>query len=191
MSESSERPIVAIDPSIRGFAVGTYAQGEVSLVEWGTEAKDWPKSMTGRLSRYRYVVDRVVAHLKKQGPVLLLIEGYAFNAKGRSVTGLCELGGILRDRAVGIADQTIEVPPSVIKKFATGKGNAGKMEVVQALVKRYGLTFKTDNEADAFALVQLGRIVAGYAVPDIKVHGECAEVVRGLLRQETQHEDTA
>lgn len=47
------------------------------------------------------------------------------------------------------------VPVGTIKQFATGKGNAGKPEVIKAM-KAKGhkhLTDKTDNEADALALM--------------------------------------
>jgi Holliday junction resolvasome RuvABC endonuclease subunit len=44
------------------------------------------------------------------------------------------------------------VPVGTIKKFITGKGNAGKAEVIQA-VKNKGHDPKDDNEADALALL--------------------------------------
>jgi Holliday junction resolvasome RuvABC endonuclease subunit len=42
-----------------------------------------------------------------------------------------------------------------IKKFATGKGNAPKEDVIAA-VKVWGFNPKDDNEADAIALARLG-----------------------------------
>ncbi|MBF0590255.1 MAG: hypothetical protein HQL53_14130 [Magnetococcales bacterium] len=44
------------------------------------------------------------------------------------------------------------VPVGTIKKFATGKGNANKQAVIQAMVKR-GHNPGDDNEADALALL--------------------------------------
>jgi Holliday junction resolvasome RuvABC endonuclease subunit len=44
------------------------------------------------------------------------------------------------------------VPVGTIKKHATGKGNAGKAEMITAVVKR-GFTPVDDNEADALALL--------------------------------------
>jgi crossover junction endodeoxyribonuclease RuvC len=43
------------------------------------------------------------------------------------------------------------VPVQTIKKFATGKGNASKADVVAA-VQSWGLQPRDDNEADAMAL---------------------------------------
>lgn len=44
------------------------------------------------------------------------------------------------------------VPVGTIKKFATGKGNANKEQMIQAAVDR-GFTPDDDNEADAIALL--------------------------------------
>ena len=44
------------------------------------------------------------------------------------------------------------VPVQHIKKFATGKGNAGKPEIMAAMKKR-GFSPVDDNEADAIALL--------------------------------------
>ncbi len=49
------------------------------------------------------------------------------------------------------------VPVGTIKKFATGHGNASKMEVLMAVEKRYGVLAQDDNEADAVALLEYAR----------------------------------
>ena len=54
------------------------------------------------------------------------------------------------------------VPVGTIKKHITGKGNASKDEVVQAVIKLHHNP-KDDNEADALALIQ-------YAI-DMKIGG--------------------
>ena len=59
-----------------------------------------------------------------------------------TLTALCELRGI----------PYAGVPVGRIKKFWTGKGNAGKPEMLAAAVKR-GYAPKDDNEADALALL--------------------------------------
>lgn len=47
-----------------------------------------------------------------------------------------------------------EVTPNQLKKYATGRGNASKMEVVAAAIKRYPeFDISNDNEADATVLV--------------------------------------
>jgi crossover junction endodeoxyribonuclease RuvC len=51
----------------------------------------------------------------------------------------------------------VGVPVGTIKKFATGRGNASKMEVLMAVEKRWGVLAQDDNEADAIALLEYAR----------------------------------
>lgn len=44
---------------------------------------------------------------------------------------------------------------SEIKKFATGKGNAKKDQMIEAAIKTYGVTPGDDNEADAIHIYHL------------------------------------
>lgn len=46
---------------------------------------------------------------------------------------------------------------SEIKKFATGKGNASKDDMIQAASSKYGYTGDDDNEADAIHMRELFR----------------------------------
>ena len=48
-----------------------------------------------------------------------------------------------------------------LKKFATGKGNSKKQEVLMQIYKRWGLEFNDDNAADAYTL---GRMATGYFI---------------------------
>lgn len=50
---------------------------------------------------------------------------------------------------------TLEVPPSTLKKWISGKGNAEKNLMLREVYKRWGYDAKDDNDADAFALVKL------------------------------------
>jgi Holliday junction resolvasome RuvABC endonuclease subunit len=64
------------------------------------------------------------------------IEDYAFNATGR-VFHIGENTGILK-HYLDLRDiKYIPVPPTVIKKFATGKGNADKYKMVDAFLTDY------------------------------------------------------
>jgi Holliday junction resolvasome RuvABC endonuclease subunit len=42
-----------------------------------------------------------------------------------------------------------------LKKYAAGKGNAKKQEMLMQIYKRWGLEFNDDNAADAYALGRL------------------------------------
>lgn len=65
----------------------------------------------------------------------IVIEDYAMGAKGK-VFHLGENCGLLKHKlwSAGLSFHT--VPPSVLKKHATGKGNADKCAMIEAFVKR-------------------------------------------------------
>jgi crossover junction endodeoxyribonuclease RuvC len=64
------------------------------------------------------------------------------------------------------------VPPTVLKTYATGKGNAGKDEVLAAVVKRYPEWDVTGNDiADSVVLAAIGARLLGHPVDDLpKTH---------------------
>jgi len=59
----------------------------------------------------------------------IFIEGYSYGSKGQAIFQIAENGGILKYRLKEY-DYKILVP-SVIKKFATGKGNADKQKMYE------------------------------------------------------------
>jgi crossover junction endodeoxyribonuclease RuvC len=145
--------VLAIDPSLSGCAVviaasltPAYSQRFVTKPAAGVLA---------RVHRYRSIAEPILALAREHTPRLVLIEGYSFGSKGGQSFDRAELGGILRDRLCDLAP-VIEVPPSSLKKWATGKGNAQKAEVVSAVSRRFDRSFTNDDEADAFALAMLG-----------------------------------
>lgn len=59
----------------------------------------------------------------------------------------------------------LQIPPMTLKKYAAGKGNAKKQEMLLQIYKRWGLEFNDDNAADAYAL---GRLAGGSATGAIE-----------------------
>jgi Holliday junction resolvasome RuvABC endonuclease subunit len=53
--------------------------------------------------------------------------------------------------------------PQLVKMFATGRGNAPKLDVIKALI-RHGVDPGDDNQADAWTLRAIGMALAGEAV---------------------------
>lgn len=95
------------------------------------------------------------------GAHLVVIEGFSFGSNNRSAREIGGLGWVVRVALTEAGIPWCEVPPSTLKKYATGKGNAGKVEMVVAARERLGYGGHDDNEADALWLRAFGLDLLG------------------------------
>lgn len=116
------------------------------------------------MERYGYILDEIlkvtdsVAHV--QGGTLphVAIEGYAFAKRSSHAHAQGELGGIVRRGLWTAGIRWVEVPPTNLKKFITGKGNATKTDIVSAVTLKTGVEWSgkgADDRADAWGLRQM------------------------------------
>jgi crossover junction endodeoxyribonuclease RuvC len=103
---------------------------------------------------------------------LVVIEGPALAAMGSSSKDLVGLWWLVYDGVCAVARQVVVVPPSTLKKWATGKGNASKGQVAIGVHRTFpqdvfGVDFAVvdDNEADAAALCGIGAQLLGLDAP--------------------------
>lgn len=94
---------------------------------------------------------------------LVVLEDYAFHAKDAHAHELGELGGAVK---VGLHERTpqarvVLVKPNLRTKYATGKGNASKDNVLVEAVRRLGYDGASKDEADALWLQQMGLAATG------------------------------
>lgn len=95
-------------------------------------------------------------------PDLLLREDYAFDAKNRAHQ-IGELGGVFKIALSSRKHPRIDAAPQVIKKWATGKGNASKEDVLTEAVRQLGYPGSSNDEADALWLLDVGMHAWGYS----------------------------
>ena len=109
-----------------------------------------------RLSR----VSNIIVDLIMDNPIdAVIIEGYSFASRNSQAHSIGELGGAVRMKIWERGVLYVDVPPTCRAKFATGKGNAGKTEVISAISSKTGLVFSgagADDECDAWILEQMG-----------------------------------
>ena len=75
------------------------------------------------------------------------------HARGRAATEVSHgLLAILQKVCAANGVEYADCPSTTLKKFATGKGNAGKPEMVAKFVELTGRNPITDDEADAYLL---------------------------------------
>lgn len=118
------------------------------------------------LDRMDWICRKVLQLLPGAGsPVKVFIEGFAFGAKGQAIYEIAGLGYIVRLALRYRGVDVIEVPPAMLKKFATGKGNANKEIIIREVFRRWNFEARDNNEADAFVLGQIGLCLAGLSEP--------------------------
>ena len=101
--------------------------------------KLYPKYDEGNdIQRFSRLASWVCDELMWQKRPKVCIEGYAFGATGR-VFGIAENGGILKYKLQSHGLMYDTVVPSIVKKYAVGKGNAKKVDMYDAFVEDSGI----------------------------------------------------
>ncbi len=86
---------------------------------YGERFQDWNQD----LQRYKSIADWSMDQLV--GCEQIAIEGYSMGSKGK-VFNIAENTGVLKYKIYNLGIPLEVIPPTTIKKFATGKGNADK-----------------------------------------------------------------
>ena len=157
--------VIGLDLSLTNSGVAVLGEDATELYRIPSSS---PKveSLQSRMERF----DLILLKFPRIHPGdLVVIEQPAFsrtNGKHHDRSGLWWF-------AVDLAQQSqadlVEVPPSTLKKYVTGKGSCGKSEVMAAMIRRMadlhpGIVIHDDNEADALALAALGARLLGHPV---------------------------
>lgn len=141
------------------------------------------KPMYMGVSRISEIFEEFDAYLEATQSSLAgaAIEGYAYSAKG-AVFNLGELGGVLRLALYKRNIRTIEVPPTYLKKFLTGKGTSPKNVMLKEAYRLYEIDINDDNDCDAFALALVAQNYFETEFHAIKTyrtepHKQCKQIV--------------
>ena len=108
--------------------------------------------------RLSLISNNVVALVKEYKVNVAIIEGYSFASRNSQAHSIGELGGCVRLRLWENNVPYVEVPPTSRAKFATGRGNASKHEVISAISAKTGKVFLGkggNDECDAWVLEQM------------------------------------
>ena len=118
--------------------------GQMSEDIIGYEHKEW----TDPIERFKYISDFALDIISPLVSPQIFIEGYSFGSKGQGLFQIAENCGILKYR---LQEQNLPyqtVVPSVVKKGATGKGNADKDMMYEAFVKDTNIDLKKVFDTD-------------------------------------------
>lgn len=153
--------IFGIDQSLTGTAV-CVLNGSInpSFHLFSTEKNKEVSQSVDYTFRIMSIRDSIKELIKQEKPNYIAMEGLSFGSVGR----LAELGALsyfIRELFIGKIP-FIVIPPTVVKKYWTGKGNCGKDEMInEAIVRKIEIPFKKkykkviypdDNCVDSIAI---------------------------------------
>ena len=116
---------------------------------FGYEIKDYKTPIERFTNISTWALD--IIHKHKKDTAKVFIEGYSFGSKGQAVFQIAENCGILKYRlqmSPSILYDTIV--PSVVKKYASGKGNADKQLMYDS--------FKDHTKKDLLKMFDMGKL---------------------------------
>ena len=183
MINEDTRLIIGLDLSLTSTGIGVYSFLEDTV---STETVKTTNKCS-YMERYKSILDRLqgIDHFLLPSSIYF-IEGYSFGSFGKSssMSNIIELSGIIKYDLTWKGREYIDVPPTILKKFITGKGNAKKEDIKLALYKKYQKEFKNSDEADAYALTMFGlkylAVNSSFNGSPTAAEKECILKVRGL-----------
>lgn len=140
---------IGIDQSYSGFGMSVLGQDGSHL----TTVTAFKGRGVARLREIqRHVADVMYDY---DGAVTdVAMEGYAYGSQMANMAG--ELGAAVKLALFEYDVYPLIVPPTTLKKYVTGKGNAGgKGQIMLNVYKKWGVEMLDDNAADAYGLARI------------------------------------
>lgn len=158
---------IGIDQSLTGFALSAINKKDPKEhITWVYKS---PYFGVERLADIRIFIQDHFDYLAENKNHIhdIAMEGTVLASQAALVLG--ELSATVRMTIFDYFDDhrrfPLKVPPMTLKKYAAGKGNAKKQEMLLQIYKRWGLEFLDDNAADAYAL---GRLVSKTSINEVE-----------------------
>lgn len=169
--------IMGLDPSSNtGYVI---LDEDGNLVKAGVVTFKAAKDRFARYEKYEY---KIINLIDDYDIDLVVIEGYSFAGKFNN-SFQYELGTVFRMALYKRDILFVEVPPSSLKKFITGKGNGRKDLIMLSVYKLWDFDTDNDNEADAYGLAQFGRGIIGCSTGAPAVNLSAVEAFLGKSTQ--------
>ncbi|WP_346007268.1 crossover junction endodeoxyribonuclease RuvC [Janibacter terrae] len=166
--------IIGIDPSLTGTGLALLDTDDHLVIptETLTSTGKVTASTDERLERILTIVETVIYKAVEHKSDLAVIEAPAFSRNNAGTWDRAGLWWLLVSRLAEARIETTTIPPTTRAKYATGRGNAGKDEVLLAVAKRYPhVDVRDNNQADALVLAAIGAHLAGHPIDDLpKTH---------------------
>lgn len=179
--QSPPAPIfIGLDLSLTSTGVAVAHRGHIVTAR--VVSKPNGNTSADTAERLQTIVAGIFDHIPTTEHTRVAIEGPSFG----SVNGKAhERGGLFWTVRLKLARRgidTIVIPPTSVKKYATGSGAAPKDHVLAAVIRRYPDADVTGNDqADALVLAAMcARYHGAPLEPDL--HGPAIDAMRGISR---------
>lgn len=152
--------IVGVDFSLTSTGVCAITDGEAECITIRSKKEESWWEFPHRVAQIASEILNWVGGGEPLPEIQFVIETPAFMAKSSTLDKMFGGWWMLIDylRAYSESDQPpLRVTPQQVKKYATGKGNANKDEVLAAVIRRYpDIDVNGNDQADALVLAAIG-----------------------------------
>jgi crossover junction endodeoxyribonuclease RuvC len=160
--------VVGIDLSLTGTGLATSEGICTRITSAGKDGDSWPV----REMRMAQLCAKIENWIWNQtwNPQLLVIEGPAYSSNTGHVWDRAGLWWWCYRELPTMDCPIVVVPPNTRAVYATGKGNAGKPAVVEAVTRRWGHVWGqlgSDDVADACVLAAMGCHAYGMPLAEV------------------------
>lgn len=161
---------MALDLSLTGTGLCVLSKNRVRFQHLRTDLiHNLPKKADSQLyngkfygtdeERIAYIALNIMEEWRESQPDIVLMEGYSFGSKGRALSGLHELGGVVKHHLWTVDALWLPIAPTTLKVQATGNHRADKKQ----MLARARMMWPNcpdlppgQDVADAFLLARLG-----------------------------------
>lgn len=159
--------VAGIDPSLTNTGIAIASDGVMHLAMGVGSRGSLTDSLKTRDVRQRELTRRVLEELMACGVEKVAIEGPSYGNKHGSQHDRSGFWWRLVSTSRSLGLEVVEVPPTVRAKYACGRGNASKDQVLAATVRRYPfVNIEDNNQADAVVLAAIAARLAGEPIED-------------------------
>ncbi len=143
--------VLGIDPSLTATGLALAAEDPITV------ALKPPAKLRGH-HRLAWLLGEITDSGTARQAALIVIEGPSFGSQAgqRGHHERAGLWWLVTHRLWALHIPYAVAPPAAVKRYATGKGNAGKDDVLREVTKRFPWFSGGNDEADALVLAAMG-----------------------------------
>jgi crossover junction endodeoxyribonuclease RuvC len=159
--------VAGLDFSLNGtgIAVTHDSVGEPRLSCRTVTPRKYPSANLIDHRRMKETADAVIAAVQFRPDLVAIESPLLVDGTGDSSLRTAELHGAIKHYLWAHGVPYVDVNPQHVKTYATGKGNAKKADVLEAVIARYGRLVHVGDHNAADALTLLGLTLDHYGQP--------------------------